>query len=363
MRAETLIAIALVLAPLSSAAPVAAKETASALARPTGSAERDGDKLTLRWTGLGDAVTVWQVPRGDALAKDGTVVGNAIRGSETVVVAAASPRPYFVVRDDKGHELRLAESLLPLEGGVNFRDLGGYRGAGGKPVAWGHIYRSAVMSGLTAADFRYLNDLGIGAVCDLRANEERDRDPVNWPAEMNMRVLVRDYKLDMAPLMTLFTSGGDVSAEKTRAAMTAVYADMPFSFASQYKEMFGELLKSDRPLAFNCSAGKDRTGLAAALVLSALGVPRETVIEDYLLSNRYYKPKPPKPGAAPDPTMAMFARLPPDVVQALMGVDRQYIEAAFAAIDAKGGMSRYLRENMGLGPAELTRLRSLYLQS
>jgi protein-tyrosine phosphatase len=355
-----LIALLLGLAPLWSAVPAAAKEAATA-ARPSGAVERAGDTVTLRWTALGDGVTIWQLPNADAAAKSGKPLMRDARGGEAVVTVPISPRPYFLLRDKAGRELRLAERLLPLEGGVNFRDLGGYRTIDGKDVAWGKIYRSAVMSGLTAADYQYLGDLGIGAICDFRANDERAREPVNWPAGMNMKVLTRDYKLDMAPLMAVFGSG-DISEDKTRAAMASFYGELPFTFAPQFKEMFGELLKGEAPLAFNCSAGKDRTGMAAALVLSALGVPRETVIEDYLLSNRYYKPKPPQPGAAPDPTMAMFARLPPDVIKALMGVDRRYIEASFAAIDAKGGMDRYLREDIGLGPNELARLRTLYLR-
>ena len=355
-----LIALLLACAPLWTAVPLAARETVAAT-RPSGAVERAGDKMTVQWNGLGDGVTIWQVPSADAAVKAGTPVVRNARGGEAVITAPASPRPYFVLRDSAGRELRLAERVLPLEGGVNFRDLGGYQTTDGKTVAWGKIYRSGVMSGLTAADYRMLGDLGIGAICDFRASDERTREPVNWPAGMNMKVLTRDYKLDMAPLMAVFGSG-DISEEKTRAAMAGFYGELPFTFAPQFKEMFAELLKNDAPLAFNCSAGKDRTGMAAVLVLSALGVPRETAVDDYLLSNRYFKPKPPQPGAAPDPSMAMFARLPPDVIKALMGVDRRYIEASLAAIDAKGGMERYLREDMGLGPSELARLRKLYLR-
>jgi protein-tyrosine phosphatase len=355
-----LIALLIGLAPLASALPLAAREAVTAL-RPSGAVERTGDQVTLRWAALGDDVTIWQLPTADAAAKAGKPLVRAARGGEAVMTVPISPRPYFLLRDKAGRELRLAERVLPLEGGVNFRDLGGYRTADGKDVAWGKIYRSAVMSGLTPADYRYLGTLGIGAICDFRASDERAREPVNWPAGMNMKVLARDYKLEMAPLLAVF-GGKDISEAKTQAAMASFYEQLPFTFAGQFKEMFGELLRGDAPLAFNCSAGKDRTGMAALLVLSALGVPRETAIEDYLLSNRYYKPRPPQPGAAADPTMAMFARLPPDVIKALMGVDRRYIEASLAAIDARGGMDRYLREDMGLGPNELARLRTLYLR-
>ena len=113
-------------------------------------------------------------------------------------------------------------------------------------------------------------------------------------------------------------------------------------------------------MVFNCSAGQDRTGVAAALILTLVGVPRETVTQDYLLSNTYYKPAA-KPGAE-DPAVAMFRRLPPDVVQALMGVDARYLDAAFAAIEAReGGWKRYVEQDLGLTSADLALLRAKLL--
>lgn len=357
MRAA-LIGLKLALAPLV-LLPVSlpAKEAVQALPL-AGEAERTGDKVTLRWTGLSGPVRISRLDRADA--KRGTILIRRAEGREATVTAAASPRPYFLLRDSAGRELRLAERLLPLEGGMNFRDLGGYSTADGQSVVWGKIYRSAVMSGLTANDYRYLGNLGIGAICDFRASDERTREPMTWPQGSAVKLLVRDYKLDMSQLMTMFR-GGDITPEKARDGMAGFYTELPFGFAGQFKEMFAELVKGEAPLAFNCSAGKDRTGVAAVLILSALGVPRETAITDYLLSNRYYKPKAPAPGTTPDPTMAMFAQLPAGVAQALMGVERRYIEASFAAIDARGGMDRYLREDMGLTDADRARLRSLYL--
>lgn len=328
------------------------------VALPSGSVERTGDQVVIRWQEMDGPVRISMLKRADD--GSGKVVVKEAEGGEAAVLAPVRPRPYFLLRDAKGQELRLGERLLPLAGGVNFRDLGGYRAADGTPVAWGKLYRSAVMSGLSAADYRYVGELGIATVCDFRANDERMREPVNWPKDVKPKVLVRDYALDMGALAAMF-SGGQVTGETTRAAMATFYKDLPFEFAPQYREMFGELLERDRPLAFNCSAGKDRTGMAAALILTALGVPRETVIADYLLSNVYYKPKSPKPGASPDPTAQLLARMPAEVTQALMGVDRSYIEASFAAIEAKGGMDRYMREELGLDDGDLKRLRGRYL--
>jgi protein-tyrosine phosphatase len=364
MRAP-LIGLLLALAPLGLAAPLpqgrlAAREAVAARALPSGTVERNGDSVTLRWQALSGPVTIWRLQRGAARAQDGVIIAQGAEGGEVVLDLPISPRPYFLLRDSKGRELRLAERVLPLEGGMNFRDLGGYRTGDGQMVGWGQLYRSAAMAGLTADDFRYLGGLGIGTVCDFRANEERASAPTGWPADVKPRILTRDYALDMGPLMAAFTSGG-ITAEKARLAMAEFYKQLPWEHKDQFAEMFGELLAGRAPLAFNCSAGKDRTGMAAVLLLSALGVPRETAVADYLLSNTYYRPKPPAPGAKLDATSAALARLPADVLQVLMSVDPLFIESALDAIEAKGGMDRYLREEMGLSDADRARLKTLYL--
>lgn len=140
------------------------------------------------------------------------------------------------------------------------------------------------MDGLTAADYRTLEARGIRVVCDFRDTQERAGEPVAWPEPGAPRVLSDDYELDRH----FFPPGDSKSwtAEQARVAMAASYPRMLVQFNGQYRRMFSELLAGHAPLAFNCTAGKDRTGLAAALLLTALGVPRATVIEDYLLTNR-----------------------------------------------------------------------------
>jgi protein-tyrosine phosphatase len=361
---SAVIAISLLGGPPAGIQPAFARE-AAVVAAASAEAERAGAAVTIRWQGLGSRVRVWQLPAPDARRGQGqllaTLTGGANGGGAGVVVPAAiSPRPWFLLQDERGRQLRVAERVLPLAGGMNFRDLGGYAGAGGKPVRWGVLYRSAVMAGLTAEDFQYLTKLGIRTVCDFRANGERSREPVAWPAASAPKVLTRDYELDIGPLMAAFR-GGDVTPEQARTAMAGFYRQLPYNFAGDYRAMFAELLAQRVPLAFNCSAGKDRTGMAAVLILLALGVDRETAIADYLLSNRHYRPQPPKPGAPVDPSMAMFARLPPAVAQALMGVERAYIEASLAEIEARGGLDRYFSEQLGIGAGERARLQALYL--
>lgn len=249
--------------------------------------------------------------------------------------------------------------VVPLEGGRNFRDLGGYRASDGRMVKWGLLYRSGSMTSLTAQDYATLEKRGIRVVCDLRSTAERQVEPVHWPHADSPRVLADDYVMDNGQ----FLPKGDprqFTAEQVRSAMAASYPGLLTQFNSQYRRMFAELLAGHAPLAFNCSAGKDRTGIGAALILTALGVPRETVIGDYMLSNQTLDPAKLMGGKAM--AGSLFAALPPEAIKMLVGVDRSYIEAAFAVIDAhQGGATGYLKDELRLGSEQIQRLRQLYL--
>lgn len=250
------------------------------------------------------------------------------------------------------------ERLLPLQGGQNFRDLGGYRTTDGRTVKWGLLFRSGSMHFLTPADYSYLESRGIRTVCDFRSIEERKAEPASWPAAKAPNQLADDYP--MASLGVGGPSAGQ-TAEQARAMMTTSYPQMLVKFNSQYRRMFAELLAGRAPLAFNCSAGKDRTGVAAALLLTALGVPRETVIEDYLLTNRYFDPQ--KVVRSSGQAMAGFQNMPQDMLKAYMVADPAYIGAALKVLDAhKDGAEGYLRDEMGLSRADLATLRDMYTE-
>lgn len=252
------------------------------------------------------------------------------------------------------------QRVLPLEGGQNFRDLGGYKTADGREVKWGAIFRSGAMNRLTDADFRYLATLGLQSVVDFRDNRERAKEPVQWPAGSAPQLFAKDYSMDQSGLGRLLSKPG-LTGDQAKAAMAELYREIPLTFADQYRVLFARLLGDEGAVAFNCSAGKDRTGVAAAILLSVFGVPRETVIEDYLLSNQYFRPRADMMNTT-GPEAEMLRTLPPDVLKVLMGVDRSYLEAAFASIDSQpGGMDGYLRNSLGLDPARIALLKAKYL--
>lgn len=290
------------------------------------------------------------------------LVARGDRDGVYAITLPTAPRPYFRLHA-RGGEVTVAERVLPLEGGRNFRDLGGYRAADGRHVRWGLLYRSGAMAGLTDADYRYLADLGIRTICDLRSTDERDRARVQWRLSEPPRMLTRDYRMDMAAFAALMT--GPHSAEAITAGMAKSYERIPYEYAADYRVMFGELIAGRVPLAFNCSAGKDRTGVAAALILLALGVPRQTVLDDYMLSNSaaHIDSLAKIAGADDDPTAAAFARLPPEARRLLTGVQRAWLEAALGAIEAQdGSIPAYLERQLGVDARATRILRTRYLE-
>ena len=122
--------------------------------------------------------------------------------------------------------------------------------------------------------------------------------------------------------------------------------------ADRFAALFALLLESDQPLVFHCTAGKDRTGFAAAMILLALGVPREVVMQDYLLTNTHYR--------MPNPANS---ELPREALQVLWRVQQEFLDAALKAVDTDfGGVQRYLVNKLHIGPREQARLAALYLQ-
>jgi protein-tyrosine phosphatase len=250
------------------------------------------------------------------------------------------------------------QRVLPLQGGQNFRDLGGYRTTDGRTVKWGLLYRSGSMHFLTDGDYAYLEKLGIRTVCDFRDVNERATEPAVWPVGHAPRVLADDYHMDMGGIGK--SAPGHVpTAEEARAALGGVYPKLLTQFNSQYRRMFSELLAGRAPLAFNCTAGKDRTGVAAALLLTALGVPRAAVIEDYTLTNRYFDPG--KVVHSDNQASMQWKSLPPGVLKAYMAADPAYIGEVFKVMDAhRGGVAGYLRDELGLTRDTIAQLRRMY---
>jgi protein-tyrosine phosphatase len=264
---------------------------------------------------------------------------------------AEAPVPAPVAVHD--HAQSYDSRFILLEGGRNFRDLGGLRTADGHAVKPGLFYRGGPLGSLTdkgRADFARLH---VTRIVDLRTTEERSHDAYSQKDAYGDAYWSRDYGMSMGNMGAMFSDPSKLTAENMRTMMTMAYRTMPKEQAPAYRELFASLVAGKGPVVVNCTAGKDRTGIATALVLTALGVPYETVRADFLLSNG--APGMNTLGSSISP---MLARLPADVTAPLIGVDGVYLDTAFAQLRHDyGSVDGFMEKELGVGPREREQLR------
>ena len=240
---------------------------------------------------------------------------------------------------------------LDLAGASNFRDLGGYPGKDGRTVRWRQIFRSNHLGHLTEADIAVLRPLGLRSAFDFRGTEERD-------AAMCSLAGISVHSLPIEPtvvaaLRARLAGGAALSSADTLEVMRDSYRNYVRYNTPSFRALFAHLLEDRAPLVIHCTAGKDRTGFACALILHALGVPDEAIAEDYLLTNRFYRRDP-----------SASSELPDDVRQVLGSVEASFLAAAFEAINADyGDLESYFGDGLGLGASERAKLEARYLES
>ena len=247
--------------------------------------------------------------------------------------------------------MQIPTRSLRLSGASNFRDLGGYVGHAGRAVRWRHLFRSDHLAALTQDDMVELSRHGLARVCDFRGEAERAPMLCGMPG-LSVHFLPIEPTV-VQGMNDLLAAGHELTAQDTVRLMQETYRAFVHDNAKAYAGFFQLLLASDAPLVFHCTAGKDRTGFAAALILLCLGVSRDVVMQDYLLTNEFFRMP-----------QSVGSRLPQEVLQVLWRVQEDFLEAALHAVDADyGGVPQYLQTALGVGPAERERLAMLYLKS
>lgn len=244
--------------------------------------------------------------------------------------------------------------VLPLASAFNLRDFGGLETADGRTVRRGVLFRSGTMSLLTPEDAKALRALGIRAICDLRRPNERLAEPTGWHgAEVDY--YSRDYRETSGVLGEVLRSD-DATADDMHAAMVAIYRAIPADHAESYRAMFKQILAGRLPILINCAAGKDRTGVGVMLILSALGVPRKAIVQDYLATNDHADWTW-RLGQG-ETRLSVAFRERREMVMPLLLADSAYLDALYEALDAgHGGVDAYLRDGLGLDDDALSRLR------
>lgn len=242
-------------------------------------------------------------------------------------------------------------SLPPLRvtGCANFRDLADqiHPRIALRPRT---LFRSSHLGELDAADVRQIQSLGIRRVIDFRGERERLHALCALPD-----VAVHPLSIEPAVLQVLRNlkdAGQRLSAQDMAVLMQDTYRGFVRDNTARFAQFFELLLAASDPLVFHCTAGKDRTGFAAALVLHALGATHEDIMRDYLQTNQCLPPRPVVPGG-----------LAPEVVKVMWGVQADFLEAAFEAVrQDHGSLDAYLRDALSLSADCLKELRRMYLQ-
>jgi len=240
---------------------------------------------------------------------------------------------------------------------LNFRDLGGLPTADGQRVRTGLIFRSEGPASFFDAHRAELAELGFRSVCDLRSNMERTAAPNDWCGP-GCRLLNLDMNTDLRAQgkEAWETLRLDPSPENAKRVMMENYRRMPGALHPYLPELVGALLAGDVPMMIHCTAGKDRTGVVIALLLSLLGVPHETILADYAKSDVFGENMR-IAGSVEDGFRESFGFVPGEAVIAmLIGTERDFLVAALEEVDrqwdgvgqyfAAGGVDRALQDKI-----------------
>jgi protein-tyrosine phosphatase len=303
-------------------------------------------------------VGVW-ISSDPVLDKGDQRVATASTAAALKLPIPANERRYVILKGKNGKTTVVAERVLPLQQGSNFRDIGGYVTKDGRTVKWDKAFRSGAMPLLTDADYALLGQLDLGAIVDLRSIEEREVAPDMLDDRTGALFLANDYSIK--PLFQdMAKSGGE-----------NMYKGMELMLVPQFRALFNRLLANEGAVVYHCSAGQDRTGIATALIYDVLGVDRETILKDYHRSTELRRPQweMPKvdPAAYPNnPILKYYAARadgqPPKAEPLYTKGGASHLAQFFTYLDQQyGGSEGYLKQKVGLTDADIAKLRQTML--
>lgn len=283
------------------------------------------------------------------------------QGTLTIKNFSFSKRYFFGFQDQQGNRFIASERLIPMEKGGNFRDLGGIPTKDGRIVQWGKLYRSGKLNKLTDKDLKYFNTLAINTVVDFRDDIEVVEDKSRLPEDRavnQVRTPIGDRSGNMQAQLKKQIKKADQKTFDSEGFVVDVMRQFIDTFAFQYQPFLDLIAEEEKnaPLLYHCSAGKDRTGLGTALVLAMLGVEKDVILGDFMMSN-YYRNK--KINNTLRKTAWVVRQR---VTQPLVEVKDSYLKAAFDAIEVKyGSMENFFEKEYGYDEAKLEVVREKYL--
>jgi protein-tyrosine phosphatase len=242
-----------------------------------------------------------------------------------------------------------------LTGAINFRDIGGYRSGSGRALKRGLLFRSDSLAELSDADQATVHSLALRSVIDLRHDSERHQRPNRLPPQSSPRTHAIGFFPHGSQALMSGVRDRSLSQSEARHLLLEMYRRMPVDQAPTYARMLQIVLQPDAlPCLIHCTSGKDRTGFGVAVVMLSLDVPRELILEDYLLTNHYRR----------DLTFMLGTDVDPGVLDVVKAADPEFLQAAFDVIDRQcGGTQHFLRQHLGLTGRDQSRLQDLLLEA
>lgn len=263
-------------------------------------------------------------------------------------------------------EQREAHRLLAFEGIHNFRDLGGYTTIDGRRVRWGALYRSGSLAEASNADLAALEQLDLAYLVDFRSGAEKQEEPNRLPEKPGFQVveipILDDGNKAVVGQLVARIESGDFESFDPDAFMIEANRQFASQFTPEFSRFIRQVLAADgEPVAWHCTAGKDRTGFASAILLRLLGVPFDSVLRDYMASREHAL-------AARNGQLLLLrlfkGREVADKLAVMLGVDAAWLQAAFDEIDTHwGSFDNYVQHGLALSAEELERLQALLLES
>jgi len=257
----------------------------------------------------------------------------------------------------------MQDRIKPLKGVLNFRDFGGYDAADGAKVATNRLFRTASFAEASPEDMDWLEQIGARFIVDLRRPEEREENPNRWPGA-DVRVVTNDQGYQTLPAHVGVLMQTDLTADAVRDYMRTAYTHYPHEprYVALFKSWLHGLAEEGGPAIVHCAAGKDRTGVACFLALTALGVDRDTIIADYELTNTAIDLDKRMPEVRARLLARMGKEVSDEAIRPMLGVHVDYLTAAINAMEEKhGDVHAYMASVLGVDDVVVGKLRANFL--